>query len=64
MKSKEEIKVIGLLLEFSKLEKRGREQFLENVNRYIFVSPKSQRKLRLVWETTTRNAIPGESGSA
>jgi len=64
MKSKEEIKVIGLLLEFSKLESRGREQFLENVNHYMFVSPKSRRKLRLIWETTTRKTELPKSGSA
>jgi hypothetical protein len=56
MKSEEEIKVAGLLLEFSKLEKRGREKFLENLNRYIFVSPTNRRKLRLVWETAAREA--------
>jgi hypothetical protein len=50
LEGRQDMKVIELLLQFSKLEKRDRELFLENVNRYIFVSPVDQRKLRLTWE--------------
>jgi hypothetical protein len=56
VKDTEEMKVIDLLLEFSKLEKKERELFLENMNRYIFVSPSGQRKLRVHWETKTKNS--------
>lgn len=54
MKDTEEMKVIDLLLEFSRLEKKERELFLENMNRYIFVSPSGQRKLRLHWENKAK----------
>ena len=54
MKDTEEMKVIDLLLKFSKLEKRERELFLENMNRYIFVSSSVQRKLRLNWENKAK----------
>jgi hypothetical protein len=57
-------KVVDLLLEFSKLEEREREQFLERINRYIFVSPKGQRKLRLTWKAKTLKTVMREDDCA
>lgn len=54
MKHIEEMKIIDLLIQFSRLERKEREWFLENVNRYIFVSPRRRQKLRLTWEAQVK----------